>query len=261
MTFHIIAAEENPCVPSPCGPNSQCKVVNQQPVCSCLPNYVGNPPGCRPECTVSTECPSNKACINQKCADPCPGSCGINADCAVINHSPVCSCRRGNTGDPFTRCFPIPRKLPLTPYANYFIYFELFAAPQITTVVETNPCQPSPCGPNSLCRNIVGSPSCTCLPDFIGSPPSCRPECTINSECLSNLACIRQKCGDPCPGSCGLGAICNVINHTPVCTCLDGFSGDPFTQCVLKPPEPQRKKFLSALLKQLQTTNFVFIRS
>lgn len=100
----------NPCQPSPCGPNSQCREVNKQAVCSCLPNYIGNPPGCRPECTVSSECPQNKACIEQKCSDPCPGVCGLNADCQVINHSPICSCRSQFTGDPFTRCHPIPRK-------------------------------------------------------------------------------------------------------------------------------------------------------
>lgn len=100
----------NPCHPSPCGPNSQCREVNQQAVCSCLPNYIGSPPGCRPECTVSSECAQNKACVNQKCSDPCPGTCGLNADCQVINHSPICSCRSKFTGDPFTRCVPIPRK-------------------------------------------------------------------------------------------------------------------------------------------------------
>lgn len=100
----------NPCNPSPCGPNSQCKEINGQAVCSCLPNYSGSPPQCRPECVSSTECPLNKACVNQKCVDPCPGVCGLNAKCQVVNHSPICSCSAGFTGDPFTRCFDIPGK-------------------------------------------------------------------------------------------------------------------------------------------------------
>lgn len=101
----------DPCNPSPCGPNSQCRVSNGQAVCSCLPEYTGSPPGCRPECVVSAECPANKACINQKCVNPCPSPCGLNTNCEVLNHSPICACKQGFTGDPFTRCFPVPRKL------------------------------------------------------------------------------------------------------------------------------------------------------
>ncbi|KRT79966.1 EGF domain-containing protein, partial [Oryctes borbonicus] len=210
-----IKSEEpvNPCNPSPCGPNSQCKEVNGQPVCSCLPTYSGSPPACRPECTVSSECSQDKACVNQKCVDPCPGACGLNAKCQVVNHSPICSCNLGHTGDPFTRC-----------------YVETAPTPTIAEEIR-NPCVPSPCGPNSQCREVGSTPSCSCLVDFIGSPPNCRPECTINSECSSNLACIRQKCKDPCPGSCGTGAECSAINHIPICTCLEGYTGDPFTRC------------------------------
>uniref|UniRef100_A0A6E8W1C0 Dumpy n=1 Tax=Anopheles coluzzii TaxID=1518534 RepID=A0A6E8W1C0_ANOCL len=210
----------NPCQPSPCGPNSQCREVNGQAVCSCLPTYVGSPPGCRPECVVSSECALDKACVNQKCVDPCPGTCGTNARCNVNNHSPICSCQSGFTGDPFTRCYPIPPPVQDTP------------------IVVRNPCVPSPCGPNSQCRDVNGSPSCSCLINYIGSPPNCRPECTINAECPSNQACMNEKCRDPCPGSCGINARCNVINHTPICTCEEGYTGDPFTSCRPMPPPP-----------------------
>jgi hypothetical protein len=94
----------NPCAPSPCGPNSQCRAINNQAVCSCVPGYIGSPPTCRPECVTSPECALNKACVNQKCIDPCPGTCGLNAICQVVNHNPICSCPQGQTGDPFTRC-------------------------------------------------------------------------------------------------------------------------------------------------------------
>lgn len=99
----------------------------------------------------------------------------------------------------------------------------------------TNPCLPSPCGPNSQCRDIGGSPSCSCLIGYVGSPPNCRPECSINPECPSNQACIREKCVDPCPGSCGFKADCSVINHTPICVCPSGYTGDPFSSCYPKP--------------------------
>lgn len=113
-------------------------------------------------------------------------------------------------------------------------------APTPTSPAIINPCIPSPCGPFSQCRDVGGSPSCSCLPEYQGAPPNCKPECSINAECASNLACIKEKCKDPCPGSCGIGAVCNVINHTPTCTCPDGYTGDSFVSCVLKPP--QRKQ-------------------
>ncbi|XP_046389831.1 neurogenic locus notch homolog protein 1-like [Ischnura elegans] len=207
----------DPCNPSPCGPNAQCRKVNEQAVCSCLPNYVRSPPGCRPECVVSSECPLNRACVNQKCVDPCPGTCGQNAICKVVNHVPICACPEGQTGDPFYRCQHIPAPIP------------------VVSEERVNPCYPSPCGPHSQCRNIGGAPSCSCLQGYYGTPPSCRPECTINPECRSNLACIREKCRDPCPGSCGVGAQCSVINHVPICTCQQGYTGDPFISCHVIP--------------------------
>lgn len=94
----------NPCIPSPCGAYSQCREINDRAICSCLENYIGAPPTCRPECTVSSECFLDKACMNQKCVDPCRGACGDNARCQVINHNPICSCALGYTGDPFIRC-------------------------------------------------------------------------------------------------------------------------------------------------------------
>lgn len=99
-----------------------------------------------------------------------------------------------------------------------------------------DPCHPTPCGLYSDCRNNNGFPSCSCKISYIGSPPNCRPECSINSECSSNRACIHEKCQDPCPGSCGIYAVCNVINHMPICSCINGYTGDPFTICHQKPP-------------------------
>lgn len=97
----------NPCIPSPCGPNSQCRVIDGFPACSCLPNYIGRAPNCRPECVINEGCPGNLACQNEQCIDPCPGSCGVNTYCNVVKHNPVCICNEGYTGNPFTECTPI----------------------------------------------------------------------------------------------------------------------------------------------------------
>ena len=240
LTVAVEADVTNPCSALPCGPNSQCREVNGQAVCSCLPNYIGSPPNCRPECVTSSECPITQACTNQKCSDPCLQTCGLNAKCKVINHSPICSCDSGYTGDPFTRCYLVPRKSYFRKYCSLHLLICIRTAPRPPpeTPVYVNPCVPSPCGTYSECRDIGGSPSCSCLPTYIGTPPNCRPECSINAECSSNRVCMRQKCQTPCPYSCGAGAQCNVINHTPICTCPEGYTGDPFSNCYPKPPPP-----------------------
>jgi hypothetical protein len=98
----------NPCHPSPCGPFSQCREdSNNLAICSCLPNYHGFAPNCKPECTINADCPNNLACQNQKCKDPCLGSCGYGAECLVSNHNANCVCPSGTTGDPFENCHTV----------------------------------------------------------------------------------------------------------------------------------------------------------
>lgn len=242
----------NPCVPSPCGPNSQCRVIGNTPACSCLQNYIGRPPNCRPECTINSECPSNRACQNERCVDPCPGSCGAFADCVVITHRSVCSCKSGYTGDPFAGCSLIPSKITL----NFTQHHQSTHIILVTQPVEEprNPCNPSPCGANALCkeRNNVGS--CVCLPEYFGDPyTGCRPECVTNSDCPRDKACTNNKCRDPCPGVCGLNAECRVYNHAPSCLCIAGYIGNAQTSCHLPPPSK------TILLHQPNINSFSFL--
>lgn len=97
----------NPCINNPCGPFSQCRAIGDLPACSCLPNYVGRAPNCRPECIHSAECPANLACINERCSDPCVGACGLHTFCSVMRHNSICQCEHGFTGDPFSGCTEI----------------------------------------------------------------------------------------------------------------------------------------------------------
>lgn len=103
------------------------------------------------------------------------------------------------------------------------------------------PCNPSPCGANAVCKELNGAGSCSCLPEYFGDPYSgCRPECVTNNDCPSDRACLNNKCKDPCPGVCGQNAQCQVTKHTPSCTCLEGYTGNPFSACHEPPPPPSK---------------------
>ncbi|KAJ8890112.1 hypothetical protein PR048_009619 [Dryococelus australis] len=202
----------DPCIPSPCGSNARCRTEGNYAMCECTPDYFGNPyEGCRPECLINSDCPQLRACIHNKCVDPCPGTCGVSAVCSVSNHIPICSCPEGTAGNAFQACIPLP----------------------VTVPKPEDPCRPSPCGPNTQCRISDGVAVCVCLPGFEGNPngAGCRPECVLSSDCPRDKACMNTKCVDPCPGVCGYGARCVVINHSPVCSCPPPTTGDPFTEC------------------------------
>lgn len=202
----------NPCIPSPCGPYAECRPINDSPSCSCLSDYIGTPPNCRPECISNAECSNHLACLNQKCKDPCPGLCGSNAECRVVSHIAMCVCLTGYNGDPFTQC----------------------SVQQSPAFDQLTPCHPTPCGSNAVCREQNGVGSCQCLSNYDGNPyDGCRPECVLNSDCPVNRACIQNKCVDPCPGRCGRNAECHVISHLPSCSCLLGYSGDPYSYCAI----------------------------
>lgn len=134
----------------------------------------------------------------------------------------------------------------------------MFAIPALPLIETITPCVPSPCGPNAICREQNGAGSCSCLPDYLGNPyEGCRPECILNSDCSPNKACVRNKCVDPCPGTCGQNADCQVINHLPSCICRAGFTGDPFNFCSLVPSECKHKFWGSYLDYKLCTTEYL----
>lgn len=91
-----------------------------------------------------------------------------------------------------------------------------------------DPCNKSPCGINTQCKNGI----CECIKDYQGDPYfGCKPECISSTDCPTDKVCSRNKCVKPCPGMCAPNAECNVYNHIPICTCPEGTSGNAFIGC------------------------------
>ena len=56
------------------------------------------------------DCPTDKACINQNCVDPCSyngPACGLNAMCRAILHRAQCYCPPGTQGNPKISCVTV----------------------------------------------------------------------------------------------------------------------------------------------------------
>lgn len=99
-------------------------------------------------------------------------------------------------------------------------------------MAEKDSCARAQCGSNAICRDRPQGVVCECQPGYFGNPYlSCRPECVLNSDCPATKTCINNKCEDPCRGACGVGSLCEPVNHFPVCLCPSGTSGDPFVSC------------------------------
>ena len=58
-------------------------------------------------------------------------------------------------------------------------------------------------------------------------------ECVENTDCSATESCVNNKCEDVCrlDGVCGTNANCRTRNHVPLCSCREGFDGDPRIGC------------------------------
>ena len=88
---------QNPCQPGSCPEGKKCQVLEHKPLCMCEKECESS----ISVCLKDRGCPSNQACINYQCVNPCEGkSCPGNTPCIVEDHIPVCKfCPPGFTVD------------------------------------------------------------------------------------------------------------------------------------------------------------------
>lgn len=197
------------------------------------------------ECSNDLECTSDKACIQGFCSDPCTlrGACGINALCKTVLHRPRCSCPSCFIGRPNIECKPDPKCEPLP--------IPRPADPQISTSCQqdsdcheslrcdpngqcSDPCQNPTyfCELNKKCETRHHRPVCVCKFGFIVNDIgelACAPEirdCQQDIDCASNMACIENRCKNPCMSgvhnrpACPSNKSCQVQDHKPICICM-----------------------------------------
>lgn len=230
----------SPCLlNSNCGPNADCYVERNQPLCRCRSGFEGDAyEGCNAvECRYNGDCPQDKECHAHRCINPCYSktNCGTNAVCLVRNHIAVCKCEQGFIGSPYVECKP-------EIIAECFVDADCPPKSACLSSKCVNPCTVlKPCATPAQCEVSPTLPVrtmiCTCPPGYISSGGGlCRPftpfsdiACEIDTNCTSNHACISSVCQNPC--ECGPNTDCQIKNHKPVCACRPGFIGDARTGC------------------------------
>ena len=132
-------------------------------------------------CVGNTDCPNELSCLEQKCTNPCNlNPCGINTQCQVMSHRPICSCLPGYNGDPFNTGCTLTDSGIFCFKMNIFIvqFFNLISIIYLISV--QNPCSPNPCGSNAICKkheSFERVATCYCIPGYSGDPFwSCQPE-------------------------------------------------------------------------------------
>jgi len=246
-------APKDPCNPTPCGPNTTCqKSPNGNAICRCIANYIPKPDtitGCGPECVRDPDCDRGYVCENQRCIekpDPCnPSPCGPRTTCMVNSlGNPICRCEPGLVPKPdtITGCGPECVRDPDCERG--------FVCENQRCIEKPDPCDPSPCGPYTICTvNSIGNPICRCEEGLVPKPDTitgCGPECVRDPDCESGYVCENQRCiekPDPCdPSPCGPRTTCMVNNFgNPICRCEPGLVPKPDTitgcgpECVRDP--------------------------
>lgn len=102
----------NPCeIPKTCGTDAICTPGAHAATCRCPSHTKGDPNVVcvHLECTDSNDCTQDKACVDNRCVNPCslPNVCGQRATCVALGHVGLCSCEPGSTGDPLLGCVPV----------------------------------------------------------------------------------------------------------------------------------------------------------
>lgn len=181
------------------------------------------------ECKSDSECPFDKACINENCLDPCrnggTAQCGRGAECTIQSHHAQCTCPAGTQGNPLISCISVKCQ-----YNEDCADHE--ACDRLNRVCRPV-CDDDTCADSATCLGREHQAKCVCPPGMNGNPyvecsrsqqpvEADKPECDVDADCPSMNACINSRCQNPCTiaNVCTLDQECRVLNTLPLRTVI-----------------------------------------
>lgn len=127
----------------------------------------------KPDCTEDSHCPSQLACIEEKCVNPCTAiaPCAENAECKVYDTTPLrtmsCTCIPGFTGNGYRECNRIVEEVKVGCSSD----FECLDSEACQSGDCRNPCYTNnPCSSTAICTATNHKANCKCPPGFEGDP-------------------------------------------------------------------------------------------
>ncbi|KAJ8954751.1 hypothetical protein NQ318_011446 [Aromia moschata] len=229
------------CEEDVCADTATCVGEQHQPKCRCPAGTSGNPyvqcigllppPEPEPSCRSDSDCPSQQACINLYCVNPCASGhvCTQDQECRVLDTLPLrtvmCQCPADTVVDASGRCVQIKIRPECQVDADCSDKDKCIRG----SCIEA--CKVDNCGVNALCNSFNHLAVCSCAYWI-------QRKCS-HSDCTYDKACRGGYCVNPCREDkpCANNAFCSVNNHAPVCKCPAGYVGNPQIECIA-PPGP-----------------------
>lgn len=202
-------------------------------------------------CHYNEDCADHEACdrLNRICRPVCDDdSCAELATCIGKQHQPRCECPFGMRGNPFIECKHDQQAVQSPECVS-----DGDCASQLACINShcVNPCAMNNiCAPDQQCRVLDTLPlrtiMCQCPPDTVVDQigrcaviVSTNPQCKSDNDCNTEEKCINGNCMEACRfDRCGVNALCKSFSHQAICTCAEGYTGNPHYECTNIPRQP-----------------------
>jgi hypothetical protein len=194
----------NECLDNPCGANTVCTDTPGSYVCSCKPDFTGDP---------------FRGCVDIDECTALEKPCGNFAICENASPGYNCICPQGYRAKPDAKIACEQADVNILCHSNFdctnnaecvdgqcFCQEGFEASGSICVDIDECRSSPNICGERANCLNLPGSYKCQCDAGFIGTPP-------------------RLPCKAPCEDvKCGAHAYCQPEENEAFCICEEGWT-------------------------------------